>query len=102
MKLLLDEDVPEPLIELLRHLLRGHQVEHVATMSWNSKKDRALYRDARQQGFNAVLTNDLSQFSDPDVCTAIKRSRLHHISYTLDDGLDGLAFDGTGRPQHDT
>lgn len=92
MKLLLDEDVPEPLIELLQHLLRGHQVEHVATQSWKSKKDLALYPDAARRGFHAVLTNDLGQFSDPDECTAIRKSGLHHITYTLDEGLDGLAL----------
>jgi hypothetical protein len=28
MKVLLDEDVPVPLIKLLQHVLRGHAVDH--------------------------------------------------------------------------
>ena len=96
MKLLLDEDVPEPLLILIRHLLRRpepkHVIEHVASLGWKSKKDLPLYRDAAQRQFHAILTNDISQFNDPDECRAIQRSGLHHISYELDDGLDGLAL----------
>jgi PIN like domain len=92
MRLLLDEDVPQPLLRLLQHLLRGHEVEHVSSVGWKGKKDRPLYRDAAEKGFNAILTNDISQFKDPTECRAIQRSGLHHISYELEDGLDGLAM----------
>jgi hypothetical protein len=96
MKLLLDEDVPQPLLPLIDHLLRrpepGHTVAHIATLGWKGKKDRPLYRDAAARKFNAILTNDISQLSDPDECTAIQRSGLHYISYELEDGLDGLAL----------
>lgn len=96
MRLLLDEDVPEPLLRLIRHLLRRpepkHVIEHVGSLGWKGKKDRPLYRDAAERQFNAILTNDISQFNDPDECRAIQRSGLHHISYELDDGLDGLAL----------
>src|SRR3712207_249411 len=92
MGLLLDEDVPEPLIAILRHVLRGHTVQHIGELNWKSKKDVQLYADAKRLGFDAVLTNDLRQLNDPDECTAIKRSGLHHITYELDDGLDGLAL----------
>jgi hypothetical protein len=91
MRLLLDEDVPEPLLNLLKHLLRDHTVEHVRTYRWKGKKDTSLFRDARGR-FDAILTNDLRQFNDPDECKAIQRSGLHHISYDLDEGLDGLAM----------
>lgn len=92
MRLLLDEDVPEPLLPILRHILREHDVEHVTTQQWRGKKDKPLYRDAAAAKFHAVLTNDLHQFNDPAICQAIQRSQLHHISYTLDAGLDGLAM----------
>lgn len=91
MRLLLDEDVPVPLLELLQHLLREHTVKHVSTIGWRGKKDRPLFKDAANR-FDAVLTNDLGQFNDPDECRAIQRSGLHHISYELRDGLDGLAL----------
>lgn len=92
MKLLLDEDVPQPLLPLLRHLLREHQVEHVSIVGWRGKQDRLLFRDAAASDFGAVLTNDIGQFNDPAECSAIQQSRLHHISYRLDRGLDGLAL----------
>jgi hypothetical protein len=92
MKLLLDEDVPQPLLRLLQHLLRGHEVEHVSSVGWKGKKDRPLYRDASERRYSVILTNDISQFNDPIECSAIQRSGLHHISYELEDGLDGLAM----------
>lgn len=91
MKVLLDEDVPEPLVPLLGRLLRGHDVQHVRDLKWKSKKDLDLFPDARRRGFEAILTNNIGQFNDPEECRAIQRSGLHHISYQIDDGLDGLA-----------
>ena len=92
MKLLLDEDVPVPLVPIIRHLLREHEVVHVSELNWNSKRDVPLYADARRRSFDAILTNDLSQLQDPDECDAIRRSGLHHITYELRNGLDGLAM----------
>ena len=57
MKLLLDEDVPLPLLELLRHVLADHEVDHVYSVQWKGKQDRDLYRDSRRRGYDAVLTN---------------------------------------------
>lgn len=91
MKVLLDEDVPEPLVPVIRRLLRGHEVQHVRDLSWKSKKDLDLFPDARRRGFEAILTNNIGQFNDPEECKAIQRSGLHHISYQIDNGLDGLA-----------
>lgn len=91
MRLLLDEDVPQPLLFLLKHLLRGHTVEHVSSLGWKGKKDAPLFRDAKGR-FDAILTNNIRQFNDPAECRAIQRSGLHHISYELADGLDGLAM----------
>jgi len=47
MRLLLDEDVPVQLLEPLRHLLFGHQVEHTDQLGWKGKKDRFLLPDER-------------------------------------------------------
>jgi len=38
MRLLLDEDVPQPLLFLLKHLLRGHAVEHVSSLGWKGRR----------------------------------------------------------------
>ncbi|SDI83997.1 hypothetical protein SAMN05444157_0419 [Frankineae bacterium MT45] len=94
MRLLLDEDVPMQFVEPIRRLLPGHDVSHVVDLGWKSKKDVHLLRDARQRGFDAILTNDSSQLSSPDECRAIRDSGLHHIRYrqSTKRGLDGLAY----------
>ena len=92
MKLLLDEDVAEPLTLLVKRLLRGHEVHHVRDLSWKGKKDLAILRDAPQAGFEAILTNDLAQLNDPDECRAIKRSGLHHIRYEMKPTMQGLGM----------
>jgi hypothetical protein len=80
MRLLLDEDVPLPLLRLMQTLLRGHEVEHVSTVGWRGKKDRPLYRDAAERHFDAILTNGISQFNDPAECRAIqRRASSHHL-----------------------
>jgi hypothetical protein len=92
MKLLLDEDVPLPLLELLQHVLADHEVDHVYSVHWKGKQDRDLYRDSKRRGYDAVLTNNLRQLNDPDECTAIKKSGVHLILYETPDGLRGLAL----------
>jgi len=91
MRVLLDECVPQPMHALLGHLLRGHQVDHVAVVGWKGKKDIPLLADAARRGYQMFVTNNVAQFSDPDECRAIKRSGMHHVTYDLDNGLDGLA-----------
>lgn len=90
MRVLLDECVPQPLHGLLVHLLKGHEVDHVNTVGWKGKKDIPLLLDAAGRRYDVFVTNNLGQFDDPDECDAIKRSRLHHVTYELDAGLDGL------------
>lgn len=92
MKVLLDEDVPVPLISLIQHLLRGHDVLHIKDLKWNGKKDPDVYKDAKARGFDAIVTNDLKQLDDPRECRAIRRSGLHHIRYDLQNGLSGLGL----------
>ncbi|MFN8075132.1 MAG: hypothetical protein U0Q15_06880 [Kineosporiaceae bacterium] len=92
MKVLLDEQVPVQFLEPMRHILRGHAVEHVTLLGWAGKPDVRLLPDARKDGFDAIVTNDRKQLADPDECRAIKRSGLHHITFTVGNGLDGLAL----------
>jgi Domain of unknown function (DUF5615) len=56
MRILLDEDVPRPVVDLLRHLLRGHDVDHVQLIKWAGKKDLVLYQDAKRAGYDVVVT----------------------------------------------
>lgn len=81
MKLLLDEDVPKQLLEILRRVLPNHSVSHVDDLGWKSKKDRNLLADAARRGFDAIITNDSKQLDSADECRAIRDSALHHIRY---------------------
>ena len=92
MKVLLDEDVPVPLIRLLRHILKGHTVDHVYEVGWKGKSDVDIYKDARTRGYDVVITNNIRQLNDPDECDAIKKSRKHLLLYNMDSGLQGLAL----------
>lgn len=94
MKVLLDEDVPAPVLEVLRHLLRGHSVDYVGEMSrWRGKKDIPMIRDAAAKGYDVLITNNVKQFEDPDETDAIRRSRIHHVVYRQrHPGMKGLGL----------
>ena len=92
MRILLDEDVPRPVLDLLRHVLRGHEVHHVHMIRWAGKKDLPLYQDAKNAGYDVVVTNDNAQMSDPDECRQVKRTGMHRVSYRQQPGLRGLAI----------
>lgn len=97
-RLLLDEDVPKPLLPALQRVLTGHDVLHVDDLRWKSKKDLNLLADAAGRGFDAILTNDSRQLDDADECRVIRDSGLHHIRYRQQTGrgdsggLNGLAL----------
>ena len=95
MKVLLDEDVPKPLLSALQRVLAGHDVVHVDDLHWKSKKDLNLLSDAAGRGFDAILTNDSKQLDDADECRAIRDSGLHHIRYRQQTGRgDGGGMNG--------
>ncbi|WP_062516054.1 DUF5615 family PIN-like protein [Demequina gelatinilytica] len=92
MNILLDENVPRPLVAMVKKLLPEHRVDHVAEIGWSGKPDVALLNDASHR-YETFITNDSSQYMDPKECQAIKASRLHHVTYKMPkDGLDGLAL----------
>ena len=91
MKVLLDEDVPQLLLPVLRTVLAGHVVDHVVDRGWGGKKDVPLLRDARQQGYEVFVTNDRKQRQDPEEMRSIVRSGMHHVTYVADSGKEGLA-----------
>lgn len=92
MRLLLDEDVPEQVTDVLTHLLRGHSVHHIQQIGWKGKQDIPLFRDATGK-FDVILTNNHKQLDDPDETAQIKKSGLHHISYGQRvDGIRGLGL----------
>lgn len=92
MRLLLDEDVPIQTLVVLQHVLRGHEVKHVHEMRWSGKRDLYLYQDAAGR-FEIVVTNDHRQLQDPEETARIKKSGVHHVSYTQRvSGVKGLAL----------
>lgn len=93
MKVLVDEDCPLPMLELLRHVLPKHTVHHVADRNWTGKKDVRLLTDAKRHGYEVFLTNDRNQLSDPEETKAIKRAGVHHVRYRQRrKGMEGLAL----------
>ena len=92
MRLLIDEDTAVQLVEPLRHVLLGHEIAHIADLSWKGKKDLRVLPDARGAGYHVLITRDHAQFSDPRECDAIKKSGLHHVRYTQRQGTRGLAL----------
>ncbi len=92
MRILLDEDVAQPLLEPLRRVLRTHDVDHVNTVAWKGKKDVQVLRDAPARGYDMLVTHNLGQLRIPDEVRAIKKSRMHHVTYVTGRGLNGEAL----------
>jgi hypothetical protein len=92
MRILLDEDVPIQVLEILRRVLKGHDVDHVEAIRWKGKKDVFLIADAATRGYHLLLTNNRKQLADPRECDAIKKSGMHHVRYDQGPGLRGLAL----------
>ncbi len=93
MRVLLDADTPVQMLDVLQHVLQGHDVTHVHKIRWSKKKDVPLLRDAARRGYEVFVTNDSNQLNDPDETTAIKSSKLHHVRYAQrQQGLVGLGL----------
>lgn len=91
MKLLLDENVPRPMADIVRILLKAHDVLHVHDLpGWAGTKDIELFEKARAEGFDAALTNDTKQMSRHLEVAAIAASGLHRIEYRQNNKHGGL------------
>lgn len=96
MKLLLDENVPRPMAEIVRILLAAHDVVHVHELDgWAGTKDIELYAKAQAEDFQAVITNDVKQLSRRLEVEAIAKSGLHRIQYKQNNKHGGLVGLGT-------
>jgi hypothetical protein len=94
-KLLLDENIPEPMSSTVKTLLRrSHDVQHVNDMpGWSGTKDLHLYGKAKEAGFQVVVTNDARQMQRKLEVEAIAKSGLHRVQYPhRQDGLAGLGL----------
>lgn len=93
MRILVDEDTAVQVVDALRHLLSGHQVDHITQLNCSGNKDRCVLRDAASTGYDVFITKDRNQLNDPDELAAIKKSKLHHVRYSQHHpGLPGFAL----------
>ncbi|QOC92177.1 PIN-like domain-containing protein [Micromonospora craniellae] len=82
MKILLDEQVPEPVLDPLGHLLRSrHTVDHDQTIGWKRKKDIHLLPDLAARGYHVLVTADLNQLYREDECKLIHKHGFHHVRF---------------------
>ena len=79
MRILLDENVPEPLISPLGWLLRDCEIMH--GKRFKGIKDQQLYAEAKRSGYELIVTADINQLLDPEICKAIHRSGLHGVFF---------------------
>jgi hypothetical protein len=82
MRVLIDEDTAVQLLEPLRCVLPRHRVDHITEIKWQGKKDRPVLADAKRARYDVFLTKDHNQLADPGECDAIRKSGLHHITYS--------------------
>jgi len=90
-RLLLDENVPIQLVAGLSCIVPAHVVDHLDDLGWKGKKDRFLLADAASAGYQGIVTIDRRQLDDPTELRAIKAAGIHHITFTQDHGVAGLA-----------
>jgi hypothetical protein len=92
MRVLLDEDVPEQVIEVLRHVMPSHVVDHVHGIGWSGRPDVWVLKSAARR-YELLVTNDHRQLEVPEETAALKKCGLHHVSYNQRvGGLKGLAL----------
>ncbi|WP_432886804.1 DUF5615 family PIN-like protein [Kribbella sp. CA-245084] len=94
MRILLDEDTPVQLIEPMKHVLPSHQIDHVTGLrGWSGKADSAVYADAKKRRYDALVTKDRNQLSDPPHVTMVRKSGLHRVAFKQRHvGLLGLSI----------
>ena len=79
MRILLDEHIPAPLLELLR-IDESHAFAHVNDLSLTGTPDAALFKRARELGFDTIVSLDRNQLTYEREWRALRRARLHHVS----------------------
>ncbi|MEV0229529.1 hypothetical protein [Nonomuraea sp. NPDC050786] len=94
MRLLLDENVPKPLHQVLTTFILNHGIVHLLDLDgWSGTRDESLYPRAAADGFDAILTNDGRQMQRPREVAAIATSGIHRIEYShKHPGLVGIGI----------
>jgi hypothetical protein len=89
-KVLIDEDVADPFVARLVHVLPPHEIFDVRAIWWRGKKDVPLYADAAKRGFRVMVSANHHQLLIPDEVKAIRKSRMHVVYYEQPDEISGL------------
>ncbi|MGV9374740.1 PIN-like domain-containing protein [Nonomuraea sp. NPDC003707] len=94
MRLLLDENVPKPLHQVLTTFILNHEIVHLLDLDgWSGTRDETLYPRAAADGFDAILTNDGRQMQRPREVAAIAASGIHRVEYShKHPGLVGMGI----------
>lgn len=56
MKIVIDQNISFRIIQHINHLFAD--VAHIRTLGWTDAPDIVIFRNAKQQGFDAILTLD--------------------------------------------
>lgn len=99
MRILIDENVPVQMLEMLRRLLPGHDVRHVSEIKWAGKKDLALLPDAAKRGFEVFLTKDGRQLEDPSETS--RDQEVRHAPHPVQPRSQGHGRSGAGHGRCD-
>ncbi|MGW5159242.1 PIN-like domain-containing protein [Nonomuraea wenchangensis] len=96
MRLLLDENVPRPLHQVLTSFVLNHDIVHLLDLpGWSGTRDETLYPRAAAEGFHVVLTNDGRQMQRPREVAAgrSRRTTLDHLTGRRSHGGESAAGD---------
>ncbi len=65
-RVLVDECLPERVVDVLDRMRPEHEFEHVRTLGWAGATNGELQADARGEGFEAMVTADVNmEFQTP-------------------------------------
>jgi PIN like domain len=90
MRVLLDENIPEPALASLRVLV-PHTFEHVNHLGWSGRSDPDVFALASRAGHDVILALDRKQLSSAAEWRALKRAGLNHVSIRQSSATQGAA-----------
>ena len=79
MQVLLDEGIPQPLLDVLR-IDESHCFDHVNLIGLAGTPDVDLFGEARHLGFDAIVSLDRQQLNYKREWRALRKARLNHVS----------------------
>lgn len=93
MKIYIDENLPYgAMVEPLTKLFRKHVFRHPGQETLRGVEDVELFECLAERDFDAIITQDANQLSNPDERTGLRSAGLHWIGVPQlnEPGLHGL------------